>query len=157
MKTRLIYQGKSGKNHFDKAEDMYLSRIKKYISFDIQQLQPLKLSNALSVEEIRKKEEEYFLKKLPTDSLIILLDEKGKSYNSSSFSKFLDKMTSFQSKKIIFVIGGAFGFSNSMKQRADHIVRLSDMTMAHHLARIVFLEQLYRAFTIIKGEPYHNA
>ncbi len=156
MKIKLTYQGRSNKNIFSEAEELYLKRLKKYISFEIQAIVPLKLSKSLSVNEIRSKEEDYFKSKLTKNNMLILLDEKGRKYNSIDFAKFLERIISLQNKDIDFVVVGAFGFSDSFKTSADHVLALSDLTYSHHLARIVFLEQLYRGFSIIKGEPYHN-
>lgn len=156
MKIIVAYQGKTSKNIFDEAESKFIKRIKKYARFEFLPITPLKLSSSLSIEEIRNKEEVHFKSKLPNNAILILLDESGKLYDSKNFAGMVNNLISYNNKDLCFVIGGAYGFSKNMKSSADHLISLSKLTFAHHLARIVFLEQLYRAFTIINGEPYHN-
>ena len=156
MKIRLLYQGKPKKNIFEKAEQIYVKRISNYVPFELVRLEPLKLSKSLSILEVKSKEEVYYKNKLPGNSLTILLDEKGKHLNSLSFSDFVNHNISHQSRDITFVIGGAYGFSDGFKNSSNFMISLSELTYSHHLARVVFLEQLYRAFSIINGEPYHN-
>ena len=152
----MIYQSKNSKNLYAEAEKVFTDRIGKYIKFESVRLTPLKLSSSLNANQVRQKEMEYFISKLPSGARVFLLDEKGKLQDSRSFSGWLDNQISYDSRDICFVIGGAYGFSEEFRKRAQGVISLSKLTMAHHLARIVFLEQLYRAFSIINGEPYHN-
>ncbi|NNE25628.1 MAG: 23S rRNA (pseudouridine(1915)-N(3))-methyltransferase RlmH [Saprospiraceae bacterium] len=156
MKIYLLYQSKDSKNHYADAERLFIGRIAKYIKFEAIQLAPLKISKSLNSEQVQQKEMEYFQSRIPVGSRVYLLDEKGKRYASRDFAKWLDNQMAYDSRDICFVIGGAYGFSKTFKQLAEGQLSLSDMTMAHHLARVVFLEQLYRGFTIINNEPYHN-
>ena len=156
MKINLLYQGRSKKNIFAEAEKVYSDRIRRYQKIDLQRIDPLKLSSALSIDQIRIKEEKYFTRHIKPGSYCILLDEKGKQHNSISFSKYIERLRASVNRDIYFVIGGAYGFSDSFKSKSDDIITLSQLTLPHHLARIVFLEQLYRSFSILAGEPYHN-
>jgi 23S rRNA (pseudouridine1915-N3)-methyltransferase len=110
----------------------------------------------MSSAYIKDKEDELIRKSVASGDFLILLDEKGKTYNSVEFSDFIKKKINTGVKQIVFVIGGAFGFSDKLKAGANASVSLSKMTFSHQPVRLLFLEQLYRAFTIIKGEPYHN-
>jgi len=157
LKIRIIYIGKDKKNHHSEAEQLYQKRINNYLPIELVKLKPQKYSQSLSAGEIRSKEEKIFEKELGTDSRVILMDEKGKTYNSMKFSKFIEKQTNLGGRTLSFVIGGAYGFSKSMKQKYPEKIALSSLTFAHHLARMVLLEQIYRAFTILNNEPYHNS
>lgn len=157
MKFKILYQAKSNKNFFEHAESVYLKRIKRYIKLELLPLKPLKLSNALDVQQIREKEESYYKQFIPDQAFTILLDEKGKSLNSKQFAKQLESLMSTVQGDKYFIIGGAYGFSESFKAQANLLISLSNLTFAHHLARIVLLEQIYRGFSIINGEPYHNS
>lgn len=120
------------------------------------QLKPPNISKSHSQEEVQVMEQDIFEKALKEEKNVILLDEGGQTFTSVSFSKFLQQRINMGGHTISFVIGGAYGFSSKMKQRYGTIVSLSALTFAHHLARTVLLEQLYRAFSIINNEPYHN-
>ena len=111
---------------------------------------------ALSREQVREREGELILDRLPERSRVILLDERGERFRSVDWARHLEKHLSQSSSGLVFVIGGSYGFSPAVYGRADARLSLSDMTMSHQLVRLVFLEQLYRAFTILKGEPYHH-
>lgn len=157
MKLKVYYIGHSKKNHHADVETLYLKRLKNYLPTEIVALNPIKLSKSLSKEEIQIKEAAYFKKYLDPKASVILLDEKGKSYTSKGFSGLMESEMNKGVKTLAFVIGGAYGFSPDMKKDYRNHLRLSDLTFAHHLARAVLLEQLYRAFTIINNEPYHNS
>jgi len=157
MKIRIFYIGKDKKNHQAQAEQLYLDRIKHYMPIEIIQIKPGKYSSSLSASEIKDKEEKLFEKALGTDSRVVLLDEGGKLLDSKKFAKFVETQTSMGGKTINFIIGGAYGFSHSMKQKYKTIISLSPLTFAHHLARVILVEQLYRAMTILNNEPYHNS
>jgi len=156
MKIHILYQGRSKKNIFETAESQFIERIKRYQKIELTGLTPVKHSKSLPLNLIRKKEEEHFENHIKPNTYRILLDEKGKEHDSISFSKYIERLRSTVNKDIVFVIGGAYGFSDEFKSSANDIIRLSKLTYSHHLARIVFLEQLYRSFTILSGEPYHN-
>lgn len=135
---------------------VYASRLKHYIPFEILEIPELKNVSALSKEQIKVREGELILKNLKPSDDVMLLDEHGREYRSIEFAKVLEDKISRGGKDIVFVIGGAYGFSEAVYQRADGKLSLSKMTYSHQLVRTIFAEQLYRAFTIMKGEPYHH-
>jgi 23S rRNA (pseudouridine1915-N3)-methyltransferase len=155
MKITLI---QIGKTHFDFVEDgftVFAKRLKHYCKFDTVQLElPTKLKST-DIDQIKKNEGELLLKKIASTDFLILLDENGKEYHSKGFAAFLEKQSLHQSS-LLFVIGGAYGFSKEVYERANAKLSLSKMTFSHQLIRLIFAEQLYRAYTIIKGEPYHH-
>jgi len=155
MSIQLVYIGRDKKNIYAEAEREFVKRIKRYTKFDILALNPPKLSSASPRQLFQSKEEDLLLEKLSPNSHFILLDEKGKEFDSKGFAKFLDNKRS-QHSKINFIVGGAYGFSETFRQKHKDIVSLSKLTFPHHMARLVFLEQLYRGFTILNNEPYHN-
>jgi len=127
------------------------------MKIETKQIKPEKLSSSLSISEIRKSEAKLFTSHLKKESRVILLDEGGKQYKSKEFSNFLESQMSSGVSSLAFVIGGAYGFSEDIKKQYNKVISLSGLTFAHHLARVVLLEQVYRAFTIINNEPYHNS
>lgn len=156
MKIALLTVGRTDKDWVKQGLDIYVSRLKHYIPFSIMEIPELKNVSALSREQIKSKEGELILKNLkPTDDLV-LLDERGKEYSSVEFAKVLQDKINYEGKDIVFVIGGAYGFSEDVYRRANSRMSLSRMTFSHQMVRAIFAEQLYRAFTIIKGEPYHH-
>jgi len=156
LKIQLIYIGRDKKNIYSDVEKTFISRIKHYASFKIIDLNPPSYSKSLSTDEIRKKEAKLITPYLEKNTINILLDEIGKNFTSVQFSEFLNSKMN-QSKDINLIIGGAYGFSNETRSKAHALLALSKMTMPHHLARVVLLEQVYRAFTILKNEKYHNS
>ena len=156
MKIALVQTGKTTDKDVSGIADLYLSRIRKYISFDIITLSDIKNSGNLSVPEQKKKEGEKIIRSVSNDDYVVLLDEKGKEFRTVEFSRWMEKTFMISSKRVVFVIGGAWGFSEEVYNRADFLISLSKMTFPHQLVRLLFLEQLYRVFTIIKGEPYHH-
>lgn len=123
---------------------------------EIIEISALKQTKNLSVKEQKQKETALILKYIQLSDKVILLDEKGKTYTSVQFSNFIQTQMNTSLKQLVFVIGGAYGFSDEMYQRADSLLSLSKMTLTHQMVRIVFLEQVYRAFTILNNEPYHH-
>lgn len=156
MKITLLYIGKNYKSFISEAEEMYAKRIKKYIPFDIKCIPDIKNAKKLSPNQIKDKETELILKHIPDNSHIVLLDEKGKEFNSKAFAQDLNKKMIHVNHNLVFIIGGAYGFSKSIYEKANEKLSLSKMTYSHQIIRIFFLEQLYRAFTILNNEPYHN-
>lgn len=156
MKIELFYIGKKSKNLFSDAESEYIKRINRYCSYQHNTLAPVKNAKALPSHELKKAEASLFSSKLTSPSYTIVLDENGKQMNSIDFAAFIEKIRMTNTKVNIFV-GGAYGFDQEFLNQADYSLSLSKMTMAHHLARTVFAEQLYRAFSIINNEPYHNS
>jgi 23S rRNA (pseudouridine1915-N3)-methyltransferase len=156
MKITLLTVGKTDRDWVRQGLDIYVSRLKHYIPFTLMEIPELKNVSALSKDKIKVKEGELILKNVrPTDDLI-LLDEHGKEYSSVQMAKILQDKISYECKDIVFVIGGAYGFSDAVYARANSKLSLSKMTFSHQMVRTIFAEQLYRAFTIMKGEPYHH-
>lgn len=155
MKTQLILVGKTTNKHLATVIDDYVGRIGHYMPFSVVVVPELKNTKALSEEQQKEREGELILQKIkPTDTLV-LLDESGSEFGSVAFSQWLQRKQS-SARNLVFVIGGPYGFSKAVYNRADEQLSLSRMTFSHQLIRVVFAEQLYRACTIIKGEPYHH-
>ena len=156
MKITLLTVGKTDRDWVRQGLDIYVSRLKHYIPFSMVEIPELKNVSALSKDQIKAKEGELILKNIrPTDDLI-LLDEHGKEYTSVELAKVIQERISYTGKDMVFVIGGAYGFSPEVYSRANSKISLSRMTFSHQMVRAIFAEQLYRAFTIMKGEPYHH-
>ncbi|MBK7712131.1 MAG: 23S rRNA (pseudouridine(1915)-N(3))-methyltransferase RlmH [Bacteroidales bacterium] len=156
MKIALIQTGKTTDKNVAVIADLYLSRIRKYNPFEIITLPDIKNAATLPVQDLKIKEGKKMLQAFNDDDYVVLLDEKGKEFRTSEFSLWMEKSLMISRKRIIFVIGGAWGFSDEVYDRADFRISLSKLTFPHQLVRLLFLEQLYRIFTIIRGEPYHH-
>lgn len=156
MKIILLTVGKTTNTHLIKLQEEYQNRLKFYIPFESVVIPELKNTKSLSVTEQLEKEADLILKQFETNDEIILLDEKGKQFTSVGFSDFISKKMLASHKRMIFVVGGPYGFSERIYQRAKGMVSLSSMTFSHQMIRLIFVEQLYRAMTILKGEPYHH-
>jgi 23S rRNA (pseudouridine1915-N3)-methyltransferase len=156
MKVILLQTGKTTDKYISELADLYTNRIKKYIGFEINTLPELKNAANMPVPSQKLKEGTRIISSLGNDDYVILLDERGKEYRTMDFSVLLEKLFMIPKKRIVFIIGGPWGFSEEVYKRADLKMSLSKMTFPHQLVRLLFLEQLYRAFTIIKGEPYHH-
>ena len=148
--------GKTTDRNIADVVDLYASRISKYSVFDIITLPDIKNTRNMPVQEQKIKEGKKIIQALSNDDYVILLDERGKEFRTIDFSGWMEKVFMLPKKRIVFVIGGAWGFSDEVYNRADFKMSLSKMTFPHQLVRLLFLEQLYRIFTIIKGEPYHH-
>ncbi|MBE6217454.1 MAG: 23S rRNA (pseudouridine(1915)-N(3))-methyltransferase RlmH [Bacteroidales bacterium] len=156
MKITLLTVGKTDKDWVKQGMDIYLSRLKHYIPFSVVEIPELKNVSSLTKDQIKVREGELILKNVrPADDLI-LLDERGKEYSSVELAKVIQDKISYAGKDIVFVIGGAYGFSDAVYGRANSKISLSRMTFSHQMVRAIFIEQIYRAFTIMKGEPYHH-
>jgi 23S rRNA (pseudouridine1915-N3)-methyltransferase len=156
MKIAMLTVGKTDADWVKQGLDIYVSRLKHYIPFSVVEIPELKNVSALTKDQIKTREGELILKNVrPTDDLI-LMDERGKQYTSVELSKVLQDKISYIGKDIVFVIGGAYGFSEAVYNRADSKISLSKMTFSHQMVRAIFAEQIYRAFTIMRGEPYHH-
>lgn len=156
MNIKLITVGKTDATYVKEGIGVYEKRIKRYINFDIQVIPDLKKSKKRSNEVQKDQEGELILNAVQAGDFLVLLDEKGKELKSTQFSDYIQKRMNTGIKQLIFVIGGPYGFSDDVKKRSDFKISLSQMTFSHQLVRILFAEQLYRAFTILKGEPYHH-
>ena len=156
MKITLLTVGKTDRDWVKQGLDIYTSRLKHNVPFSIVEIPELKNGSALSKEQIKSKEWVLIMKNLrPTDD-VVLLDERGKEYTSVEFAKILQDKISYVGKDIVFIIGGAYGFSEEIYRRANSKMSLSRMTFSHQMVRAIFAEQIYRAFTIMRGEPYHH-
>ena len=156
MKITLLTVGKTDKDWVKQGLDIYLARLRHYIPFNIIEIPELRNTSSLSREQIKDKEGELILKNLKPADDVILLDEHGKEYTSVQLAGILQGKINYECKDIVFVIGGAYGFSDAVYARANSKISLSKMTFSHQMVRTIFTEQLYRAFTIMKGEPYHH-
>ncbi|NOU61159.1 23S rRNA (pseudouridine(1915)-N(3))-methyltransferase RlmH [Marinifilum caeruleilacunae] len=156
MKATLLVIGKTDKDFVKKGIDEYQKRLVHYLPFEFKIIPDIKNTKNLSENQQKQKEGDLILDKLkPTDTLI-LLDENGKEFSSVGFSKFMEQKMISGTRNLVFVIGGPYGFSDDVYKKAQGKVSLSKMTFSHQMIRMIFTEQLYRAMTIIKGEPYHH-
>lgn len=156
MKLTLLTMGKTDVPWVREGLELYISRLLHYVSFSLNEIPQLKRVASLSQENIKLKEGELLLGQIKATDYVILLDEHGRQFRSVEFAKMLDEKISRGGKDLVFVIGGAYGFSDAVYSRADAKISLSEMTFSHQMVRTIFAEQLYRAFTILKGEPYHH-
>jgi 23S rRNA (pseudouridine1915-N3)-methyltransferase len=156
MKIILLTIGKTNKLSFKNAISEYQKRLKFYIPFEIEEIPDLKNTRNLSIETQKRKEGELILKKLQDGDVVFLLDDKGVQYSSTMFASFIEKKMTSGNKRLVFVVGGAYGFSKEVYDAAKGKLSLSLMTFSHQMVRLVFTEQLYRAMTILRGEPYHH-
>jgi 23S rRNA (pseudouridine1915-N3)-methyltransferase len=156
MKITLLSIGKTEDAYIREGIDKYLKRLKHYTKLELTDLPELKNTKALTQEQQKAKEAEMILKKVSPTDHVILLDEKGTEFTSAQFAAYLDKKNISSTASLIFVIGGPYGFDASVYARANDRLSLSRLTFSHQMVRLFFVEQLYRAHTIIKGEPYHH-
>jgi 23S rRNA (pseudouridine1915-N3)-methyltransferase len=156
MKIALVQTGKTTDKNVAGVADLYLSRIRKYITFEIITLPDLKNAANLPIQAQKLKEGRKIIQTVTSDDYVVLLDERGKEFRTTEFSLWMEKTFMISRKRIVFVIGGPWGFSDEVYERADFRISLSMMTFPHQLVRLLFLEQLYRVFTILRGEPYHH-
>ena len=156
MNIRLINIGKTTVPYLIDGELDYMRRLQHYLKFERLDLKESKSAKKQS-KEVLKKEAELILKQLNSKDIVVLLDEKGKQMNSEQFSVWLEKKQMIGPKQIIFITGGAYGFDQSVYSRADELLSISKMTFSHQMIRLLFLEQLYRAKTILNGEKYHHS
>lgn len=156
MKTTLIQVGKTTSSDFQKIIDEYVKRLSHYTSFTTLTIPELKNTKALTPEQQKQMEGEQILKNMQDSDYVVLLDEHGKEYRSIELAAWIEKKQLAGTRNLIFVIGGPFGFSPSVYNRANEKLSLSKLTFSHQMIRILFTEQLYRAFTIINGEKYHH-
>ena len=148
--------GKTDVRWVKEGLDLYVSRLRHYVPFTLVEIPQLKNVSAYSEEQIREKEGELVLRQVGPGDSVILLDERGKEYRSVEWAEWLRQRLARGGKGLVFVIGGAYGFSKAVYDRAEGMVSLSRMTFSHQMVRTIFAEQLYRAFTILKGDPYHH-
>ena len=155
MKTLLILVGKTTDKHFQAGISDYAERISHYMPFDIVTIPELRNTKSLSEDQQKTAEGELILKQIQASDTVVLLDEHGKELRSVDFARWLSQKQQ-TARRLVFVIGGPYGFSPDVYARANEKLSLSQMTFSHQMVRLIFTEQLYRACTIIKGEPYHH-
>ena len=156
MKIVLLVVGKTVESHFIQGIEEYSKRLARYIPFDMVVIPELKNTKNLSIEQQKEREGELILKSFRDGDFIVLLDEHGKEFTSTQFATYLEKKMSNVAKRLIFVIGGPYGFSQRIYNAAQEKISLSKMTFSHQMIRLIFTEQLYRAMTILNNEPYHH-
>lgn len=156
MKLQLWYIGKTTEKYLREGEAIYEKRLKHYLPISVTVLPDIKNAGKLSPTQLKQKEAEMILGKLQKSDGLILLDEGGKHFGSLEMSRWLDKQLQRPYHRLIFLVGGAFGFDESVYQRANGQLSLSKLTFSHQMVRLFLLEQLYRSMTILRGEKYHN-
>tara|TARA_Y100001978_G_scaffold59000_1_gene53167 strand:- start:269 stop:742 length:474 start_codon:yes stop_codon:yes gene_type:complete len=156
MNVKLITMGKTSASYLREGELEYQGRLKHYMKFERIDLNDLKVSHKTSSNEVKKKEAKLILKQIKPTDQIVLLDENGQDLNSVEFSKWFEKKSLSGVKNLVFLVGGAFGFDKPIYERANDQIRLSSLTFSHQMVRLFFLEQLYRAGSILKREKYHH-
>jgi 23S rRNA (pseudouridine1915-N3)-methyltransferase len=157
MNVRLINIGKTTVPYLKEGELVYEKRLKHYLNFERIDLKEVKTSKNQSNALLKKSEAELLLKMIKPNDVVIILDEKGDQYSSENFSKWLNNKEIRGLKQLVFIIGGAYGFDKSIYDRANEKLSISKMTFSHQMIRLLFLEQLYRAKTILNGEKYHHS
>jgi 23S rRNA (pseudouridine1915-N3)-methyltransferase len=156
MNIKLLVVGKTDDKYLQEGIDVYVKRLKHYVNFEITVIPALKDQKGASPEEIKEREAALILKQIEKCDRVVLLDEHGTEHTSVGFSQYLQKQMNAGVRNLAFVVGGAFGFAPSVYSAANDKISLSKMTFNHQMVRLFFTEQLYRAFTILHHEPYHN-
>ncbi|WP_166335015.1 23S rRNA (pseudouridine(1915)-N(3))-methyltransferase RlmH [Sphingobacterium chungjuense] len=156
MRVTLLCVGKTDEKYIEEGIAKYTKRLIHYVKFSITVIPDIKNSKNLSQDQQKEKEADLILKQVDNSDTLMLLDEKGQQYRSVDFSKLLDKSMVSNVQHMVVVIGGPYGFSDRVYQRANGLLSLSKMTFSHQMIRLFFVEQLYRAFSIMRGEPYHH-
>ena len=156
MKTTLIVVGKTTEQYFVSAIDEYVKRIRRYAGLDIEVIPELKNTKNLTEDEQKSKEGELILKSVTPSDVLVLLDDKGREFRSVEFADYMKQKMNTVSRRLVFVIGGPYGFSDEVYRRANEKLSLSRMTFSHQMVRLIFVEQLYRAYSILAGSPYHH-
>lgn len=156
MKITLLLVGKTTERYFIEAIAEYEKRLKHYIPFNIEVIDELRQVKNLSTEQIKEREGELITKRLAPGDWVVLLDENGTTFTSTRFADYIEKRTHTVAKRMVVVVGGAYGFSQAVYALAHEKISLSPMTFSHQMVRLIFVEQLYRAMTILNNEPYHH-
>ncbi|PPZ91425.1 23S rRNA (pseudouridine(1915)-N(3))-methyltransferase RlmH [Cloacibacterium normanense] len=156
MKINLLCIGKTDDKEIKNLITYYLTRLPRHWNFEITEIPDVKNARNLTPDLLKKEEAKLFLNQIENTDLVVLLDEKGKQFTSREFAQKLDSYQNNSIKKICFLVGGAYGFSEEMYQRANEKISISKMTFTHQMIRLFFVEQIYRADQILQGKPYHN-
>ena len=156
MKILLLVIGKTDEDYLITGIKKYVGRLGHYVSFEMKEIPDIRNRKTLSEDQQKKAESFLLLQQLQPGDHVVLLDENGHSFTSVAFAENLEKLMASGAKRIVFVIGGPYGFAQEVYDKANAKMALSAMTFSHQMVRLIFVEQLYRAFTILKGEPYHH-
>lgn len=156
MKIKLIVVGKTVDDYLKKGIQLYVNRIGFYVKFEMIEIPELKGVKSISFDGIKEMEGDLIIRQVDTTDNVVLLDEKGDSLRSLEFAEFVNKKMVSGIKNLVFIVGGAYGFSDKLYKRSNGSLSLSKMTFSHQMVRLIFAEQLYRAFSILKNEPYHH-
>ncbi len=156
MKTTLIVIGKTDADYLAEAIDEYKSRLAHYLPFEMEVIPDVKNVKNLSEAQQKEKEGELILKSVQAGDYLVLLDDKGKEYTSMQFAAYMERKMQTVPKRLVFVVGGPYGFSEAVYGAASEKISLSKMTFSHQMIRLIFIEQIYRAMTILNHEPYHH-
>lgn len=156
MKIELAVIGKTSIGYLKQGIDEYIKRLKHYVPFEIKYIDDIKNTKNISEDQQKRTEGTKILSLLDKSDFVVLLDEHGKEYTSIQYSSYIQKRMLSGAKKVVFVIGGPYGFSQEVYDRANDKISFSKMTFNHEMIRLIFTEQLYRAYTIINHEPYHH-
>ncbi len=156
MKIRLLFIGKTDETYLIEGIEKYAKRVQAFINFEIITLPAHKKWSALPPEQRKEREAKLLLDWISKHDHCVLLDERGKKLTSMSFAKFIEEKMNRSAKSLLFIVGGLYGFSDTIKNTAPMHLSLSPMTFSHQMIRLIFMEQLYRAFSIIHNQPYHN-
>ena len=156
MKITLLAVGKTDDSRIEQLTKMYTDRLQHYVNFELEIIPDLKKTKNLSEDQQKNEEGKLILNKLEKSDFVTILDEKGKKYTSMQFAELINKRSVSGLKRLIFIIGGPYGFSPDVYSRTNSKLSLSDMTFSHQMVRLFAVEQIYRAFTILRNEPYHH-
>ena len=156
MKITLLAIGKTNAKYLQEGIEQYTKRLGHYIPFELKILPDVKTTKSLTTDKQKEMEGQMFLSTIGQGDWVTLLDERGKEFTSREFANYIDKKMVTLPKNLIFIIGGPYGFSQEMYDRANEKLSLSKMTFSHEMIRLFFIEQIYRAMTVLKGEPYHH-
>lgn len=156
MRFELLTVGKTNFNFVSQGIGLFLPRITKYVPFLINEVNVGKMPKSLSPIEVKKREATHILKNIEPTDFVILLDENGKEFSSVMFAEYINSLMVSRKRKVVFIVGGAYGFADEIYARANAKITLSRMTFSHQLIRLIFIEQFYRAHSILNNEPYHN-
>lgn len=156
MKLHLLVVGKTTDKHLDTLIQEYVGRVKHYMPFEMEVIPELKNAKALTFEQQKEREGELIVKALRDGDYVVLLDEGGREFRSMEFAQYLDKKQVSVARRLVFIVGGPYGFSQQVYNLAKEKLSLSKMTFSHQMVRLFITEQIYRAMTILRGEPYHH-
>lgn len=156
MKLHVIFTGKTTGKLFQEAIADYSKRLTHYVPFTIEELPDLKNTKSLNEDQQKEREADMLFEKMQQGDVLVLLDEKGKEFTSREFSVYLEQKMQTVNKRLVFLIGGPYGFSQRVYDAAQGKISLSKMTFSHQMVRLFLVEQIYRSFTIMRGEPYHH-